>query len=63
MAVALVVAMSSSVIAKRDYHRDSGLHIIVAITAVGRYNRATAKACEHDRCEKGKQGFSHVTLQ
>lgn len=63
MVVALVVAMSFSVIAIRNYHRDSGFHITIAISIVDWHNHATAKAREHDRCEKGKQGFSHVTLQ
>lgn len=62
--MALVVAISASVVSVRDYHRDSGLRITITVAiAADWYDRATAKACEHERCEKGKQGFSHDSLQ
>ena len=61
--VVVVVAISIPVISIRNYYRDSGFHIAVAITVVDRHNHAATQARERERCNEDKQNSFHVNLQ
>jgi len=63
MGVAPVFAIASVVMSEGNYHRNSRLHITIAITVVDRHDHAAAQARDRDYCNKGKQNFFHVDLQ